>query len=125
MAGKGFAEGKMVVCLGKPADQSVIVVKFLNTFSGLGNAGKLHEYFAENKRGRVEFEKRTTDHGEGNKNEAPGMQGNDEDEALLYGYMGIAEDLDKIDYYAKKTSWVKSKKEIYDLANAPVKSKES
>lgn len=125
LRGKGFAEGKMVVCLGKPADQSVIVVKFLNTFSGLGNAGKLHEYFAENKRGRVEFEKRTTDHGEGNKNEAPGMQGNDEDETLLYGYMGIAEDLDKIDYYAKKTSWVKSKKEIYDLANAPVKSKES
>lgn len=125
LRGKGFAEGKMVVCLGKPADQSVIVVKFLNTFSGLGNAGKLHEYFAENKRGRVEFQKRTTDHGKGNDSEALGMRGDDQEETLLYGYMGIAEDLDKIDYYAKKTSWVKSKKEIYDLANAPVKSKEN
>ncbi|KAI6669288.1 hypothetical protein NL676_004173 [Syzygium grande] len=125
LRGKGFAEGKMVVCLGKPADQSVIVVKFLNTFSGLGNAGKLHKYFSENKRGRVEFQKRATDHVQGNESEAPGMQGDNQEEALLYGYMGIAEDLDKIDYYAKKTSWVKSKKEIYDLANAPVKSKES
>jgi hypothetical protein len=56
MIGKGIVGGKIKVCLGKPADQSVMLVKFLGTFTGLGNAEKLHKYFAEKKHGREEFE---------------------------------------------------------------------
>ncbi|PKI63695.1 hypothetical protein CRG98_015885 [Punica granatum] len=123
--GKGYAEGKMVVCLGKPADQSVMVVKFLGTFSGFGNALKLHQFFAENNHGRVEYQKLTsTGGGAGMGTRASissaGVTGEDEAELILYGYMGIAEDLDSVDFKTKKICEIKSKKEIQDFANDPV-----
>ncbi|KAJ6773107.1 RNA RECOGNITION MOTIF XS DOMAIN PROTEIN-RELATED [Salix koriyanagi] len=48
-------------------------------------------------------------------------QGGQLEEHLLYGYLGIAEDLDRLDFNTKKWILVKSKKEIQELANAPVK----
>ncbi|KDP45006.1 hypothetical protein JCGZ_01506 [Jatropha curcas] len=116
--GKGFAGGKIKVCLGKPADQSVILVKFLGTFTGLGNAERLHKYFAENEHGREEFERKTSN--SSNVSEA-GIEGDKLEEQLLYGYMGIADDLDRLDFNTKKWITVKSKKDIEDLENAPVK----
>ncbi|PPR90519.1 hypothetical protein GOBAR_AA30159 [Gossypium barbadense] len=114
---KGFVGGKITVCLGRPADQSVMVVKFLGTFTGLAMAERLHKYFVENKRGRKEF----TSKNKGD--EEMGKPGEGE-EQLLYGYMGVSEDLDKLDFHNRKWSVVKSKKEILDLANDPVKTDE-
>lgn len=110
MTDKGFVGGKITVCLGRPADQSVMVVKFLGTFTGLAMAERLHKYFVENKRGRMEFT-----------SENKGDEAGEAEEQLLYGYMGISEDLDKLDFHNRKWSVVKSKKEILDLANDPVK----
>ncbi|KAI9157787.1 hypothetical protein LWI28_028111 [Acer negundo] len=122
LRGKGFVGGKITVCLGRPADQSVMVVKFLGTFTGLGNAERLHKYFAENKRGRAEFEQLTSNNSKSSSTSMEeGMLGDQAKERLLYGYMGISEDLDLVDFHTKNYCEVKSKQEIVDLDNAPVK----
>lgn len=118
LRGKGFVGGK--VSLGRPSDQSIMVVKFLGTFTGLANAERLHKYFTERKHGRVDFN-RITSKCKINLNVDTKKRGEKLEECLLYGYMGIAEDLDRVDFNTKKSSLVKSKKEIQDLANAPVK----
>ncbi|WCJ19067.1 hypothetical protein M5689_001375 [Euphorbia peplus] len=119
LRGKGFVGGKIRVCLGKPADQSVILVKFLGTFTGLGQAERLNKYFAENKRGREEFDQKTCS--SSSRSDLEGVEGEKIEERLLYGYMGVADDLDKVDFNTKKWITVKSKKDIKDLADAPVK----
>lgn len=121
MAGKGFVRGRIKVCRGRPADQSVMVVKFLGTFTGLGNAERLHKYFAENKRGRVDFERFISSNAKSGNSWDGRMQGDKVEELILYGYMGIAEDFDKVDFNTRKSNLVKSKKEIQDLANAPLR----
>lgn len=124
MAGKGFVRGRIKVCRGRPADQSVMVVKFLGTFTGLGDAERLHKYFAENKRGRVDFERFISSNAKSSNTWDARMQGDQVEEDILYGYMGIAEDFDKVDFNTRKSNLVKSKKEIQDLANAPLRPNE-
>lgn len=123
LAGKGFVTGRVKLCLGKPADQSVILVKFLGTFGGLGDAERLHKYLSENNRGRAEYEKvksgsiKSSNIGETDQGEQV--------ESILYGYVGVADDLDKLDFNSKSWSLVKSRKEIDDLEKAPVKTDKS
>ncbi|KAK4761762.1 hypothetical protein SAY87_029646 [Trapa incisa] len=98
----------MVICLGNPADQSVMIVKFLGTFSGFRNALKLGQFFADDKLGRIDLQKLISSgcHGRGT-NGSPsssGLSGEEEAEKILYGYMGIAEDLDKVDFRTKKVN---------------------
>ncbi|KAL4369374.1 hypothetical protein GQ457_05G019930 [Hibiscus cannabinus] len=120
---KGFVGGKITVCLGRPADQSIMVVKFLGTFTGLAMAERLHKYFVENERGRIKFTSKNN--GENSIEEVGTVgEGDNLEEALLYGYMAISEDLNKLDFHNRKWSVVKSKKEILDLANDPVKTDE-
>ncbi|XP_039060438.1 uncharacterized protein LOC120204412 [Hibiscus syriacus] len=120
---KGFIRGKITVCLGRPADQSIMVVKFLGTFTGLAMAERLHRYFVENKRGRIEITSKG--YGENSTQETVRVgEGDNLEEQLLYGYMAISEDLDKLDFHNRKWSVVKSKKEILELANDPVKTDE-
>ncbi|XP_057480395.1 uncharacterized protein LOC130767524 [Actinidia eriantha] len=115
----GFRE-KIKVCRGRPANQSIMVVKFNGTLSGLQEAEKLHKFYADNKHGRTEFQQinpngsRSGD-GETQKTSANKM------EDLLYGYLGIAEDLDKLHFETKKWFYVKSKKGIQEIADAPLK----
>lgn len=118
---KGFHLGKMKICLGNPGDHSVMLVKFLGTFSGLQEAERLHKLFLGRNHGRVDFDEAIS--GTGPVDEL--MQGDDPVEKvqdmLLYGYMGISDDLDSVDFDTKKRCSVKSKKEIHELADAPVK----
>ncbi|KAJ1435866.1 XS domain [Sesbania bispinosa] len=122
LRGKGFVRGRIKLCLGKPADQSIILVKFLGTFVGLGDAERLHKYLSDNNRGRAGYE-RVKSEGIKSCNIREIDQG-DKVESILYGYVGIAEDLDKLDFNSKKWSLVKSRKEIDDLDKAPVKTEE-
>ena len=121
MAGKGFIRGRIKVGLGSPADKSVMIIKFLGTFTGLGDTERLHKYFAENKRGREDFERLTSNNGRSGESWDAGMEGEKVEEHILYGYMGIAEDLDRVDFNTKKSCLIKSKMEIQDLANAPLR----
>ncbi|XP_020107633.1 uncharacterized protein LOC109723606 [Ananas comosus] len=109
----GVGAGKARVSYGKPANQSVFIVKFSPTFSGLQEAEKLHKYFADKKRGKQEFQQLTTS------GEKVNFRGGENIE-LLYGFMAVAEDLDKLDPETKKRSLVKSRKDIEAIADAPL-----
>ncbi|THG03513.1 uncharacterized protein LOC114308815 isoform X2 [Camellia sinensis] len=104
----GFG-GKTKVCRGKPANQSIMVVKFSGTFSGLQEAERLHKFFSGNERGRTELKQVTP---KNNSNADDKTQKANKVERVLYGYLGIAEDLDKLDFETKKWCSVRSKKEI-------------
>ncbi|KAK9280497.1 hypothetical protein L1049_014189 [Liquidambar formosana] len=116
----GFGGGKTKVCRGKAANQSIMVVKFNGTLSGLQEAEKLHKFYAENKHGRAEFQEISSDSGNGRSKESRNAIV-DKAEDVLYGYLGIAGDLDKLDFETKKRSVVKSKKKIQAIADAPLK----
>ncbi|KAI3517160.1 hypothetical protein L1887_16369 [Cichorium endivia] len=119
LRGKGLSGGK--VRLGKYANCSVMLVKFLGTFSGLQEAEKIHEYFVKNKHGRKYFEQIISGKGKSKDGEGENGNGEKEGERVLFGYMGIAQDLDKVDFDTKRKCSIKSKKEIKDIADAPVK----
>ncbi|KAL5830903.1 hypothetical protein ACOSQ4_016257 [Xanthoceras sorbifolium] len=112
--GMGFDRGISKVCRGKAANQSTMVVNFNGTLSGLQEAEKLHKQYAENKHGRSEFQQITT-----RSNCTSESQSTDKIKSYLYGYLGIAEDLDKLDFTTKKRCFVKSKKEIQAIAGEP------
>ncbi|KAL8090274.1 uncharacterized protein LOC141698041 isoform X2 [Apium graveolens] len=113
--GKGISGGKV-----KIAKHNIMVVKFLGTSSGVQEAEKLHKYFVENKHGRVDFSKISSSKHKISK--IAGKKPEDKlDETELYGYMGIAEDLDQVDFDTKKKCSIRSKKEIQDIVDAPIK----
>ncbi|XP_057955806.1 uncharacterized protein LOC131149398 [Malania oleifera] len=116
----GFGGANAKVCRGKPANQSVMVVTFSGTFSGLQEAERLHRFYAESKHGRAEF--RQIDPKSGNGCGGGTQEGAVEKvEHVLYGYLGLAGDLDKIDFETKKRCVVKSKKDIQAIADAPIR----
>lgn len=123
IAAKGFVRGRIKVCLGKPADQSVILVKFLGTFVGLGDAERLNKYLSDSKRGRAEFERLKSKTSKCSVMDETEVQG-DKVESILYGYMAVAEDLDKLDFSSKNRCFIKSRKEIEQLDKDPVKANE-
>ncbi|PRQ33208.1 putative XS domain-containing protein [Rosa chinensis] len=111
----GFVGKKTMYC-GKPADGSVMVVKFQPTFSGLQEAERLHKLFADNKHGKAEWRYINS---VGLSNSSNGKQDLEADEAnCLYGYLGNADDWDELDLGTKKHFGVKSKKQIKAIANA-------
>lgn len=105
---KNLLKGRVKMNLGCPADQSVMVLKFLPTFSGLTNAERLNKFFSENRRGREDFELAKCKNG-------VEMEGGKIEEEVLYGYLGTAEDLDDVELNIRKLSMIKSKKEILEL----------
>ncbi|XP_034687202.1 uncharacterized protein LOC117915679 [Vitis riparia] len=116
----GFDGGKTKICRGKPANQSIMVVRFNATFSGLQKAEKLHNMYAENQHGRAEFQQINFNNGKTSSCRENRKAQADKVEHVLYGYLGIAGDLDKLDFEAKERSVVKSKKEIWAIADVPL-----
>nr|XP_043640305.1 uncharacterized protein LOC122611347 [Erigeron canadensis] len=116
LRGVGLSGGK--VKHGKVANCSIMLVKFLGTFSGLQDAEKIHQYFVRNKHGRRDLDKVSSSKGKSSNSEEGESK---EAERVLFGYMGIAEDLDKVNADTKKKCIIKSKKEIHEFADGPVK----
>lgn len=94
------------------------MVKFSATLSGLEEAVRLADIYAHRKHGRPEFQRIGSGHS-GNNDDETKEPLTDKVGKILYGYLGIAEDLDKIDFEMKKRSSVRSKKQIKDIAVAP------
>ncbi|KAF8039561.1 hypothetical protein BT93_B1931 [Corymbia citriodora subsp. variegata] len=113
----GFAVGIKKVSRGKPANQSIMVVCYQPTLSGLLEAERLHQYFAENKHGRTELKQRSCP-SSGGSGGRTGSSLVDKAASILYGYFGIAEDLDKLEFETKKRSVVRSKKEMQHFVDA-------
>ncbi|KAK4440633.1 hypothetical protein Salat_0398200 [Sesamum alatum] len=104
------------VCNGKPANQSVMLVKFNGTLSGLQEAERFHNTYIKSKHGRAELKQLKSKHG-GSRGRT-GAISSDVEETFLYGHLGIAEDLDKLDFDTKKRCILRSKKEILSIADA-------
>ncbi|KAL6537934.1 hypothetical protein OROHE_012221 [Orobanche hederae] len=101
------------VCNGKPANQSVMLVKFNGTLSGLQEAERYHKGYLESKHGRAELEQLKF------KNDmSTRLISAEREDDFLYGHLGIAEDLDKLDFDTKKRCVLRSKKEILSIVNA-------
>lgn len=92
---------------------------FNATFSGLQEAERLHKFYADKKHGRAEFQQIDGSGIKDSNEETQNLPGNEE--SALYGYLGNAEDLDKLDFENKKHSVVKSKKEIQAIADATLR----
>ncbi|KAL0436325.1 UNVERIFIED_CONTAM: hypothetical protein Sradi_0340400 [Sesamum radiatum] len=105
------------VCNGKPANQSVILVKFNGTLSGLQEAESFHQNYIKSEHGRAELKQLKSKYGS-----SSGWTGaiSSDTEEVLYGHLGIAEDLDKLDFDTKKRCILRSKKEILSISNAPL-----
>lgn len=112
-----FETGKIRVSCVNPPDESIFLVKFMPTLSGLREAERLHNHYADNKRGRKGFLDVLLKNTDG---ESRGAGQLDKSEELLHGYMAIAEDLVKLDQETKKRCLVRSKKEIKAIADAPI-----
>ncbi|KAL5213147.1 hypothetical protein ABZP36_023994 [Zizania latifolia] len=100
--GVACEKAKIKICYGKPANQSVFLVKFLPTISGFQEAMIIHEHFSTKNRGKEEFQ--DIKGGKGKK-AAPV----DVLEELLYAHIAVAEDLGYLDDETKKRCVVRSK----------------
>ncbi|XP_031500048.1 uncharacterized protein LOC116264148 [Nymphaea colorata] len=121
LRGMGFS-GKAKVYRGRPANQGVFVAKFFPTFSGLREAERLHRHYGENNRGKEELQRlKSKIPVNGSANQLVETASRKPAE-FLYGYIGIAEDLDKLDFESKKRCLVKSKKDIEAIADAALDS---
>lgn len=118
----GFAVGIKKVSRGKPANQSIMVVCYQPTLSGLLEAERLHQYFAEIKHGRAELEQRSCPSSRGS-SQRTGSSVANKVASILYGYFGIAEDLDKLEFETKKRSVVRSKREMQHFVDAALENR--
>lgn len=105
------------VCYGKPANQSVLLVKFNGTLSGLREAGRLDKSYIKSKHGRTNFKQLKSECGS---SRGMTVASSEREDDFLYGYLGIAEDLDKLDFDTKKRCVLKSKKQILSIVDAPI-----
>ncbi|KAG9443855.1 hypothetical protein H6P81_015195 [Aristolochia fimbriata] len=120
LGGMGFSGGKIKVCSGRQANERLLLVKYPATFSGLQEAEQLHKYFVKNKRGREEW-RQTSSKGSSNGGNIGEGSEQVKVEMLLYGYLGTAEDVWKLDDEMKKRCVIRSKKEISAIADASLK----
>lgn len=112
----GFGAGITNVYCGKPGDQSVLLVKYKPTLSGLQESERLHKHFHGTNHGRQEFLQITANKSSSENGEAPVQKV----EELLYGYMAVLDDMDKLDPEIKRRCVIKSKKDIEAIADAPL-----
>lgn len=105
------------VCRGRPANHSIMAVIFNSTLSGLEAAERLHNFYSKTKHGKSDFENFRSCSSSCSREASKASE--KKPEHVLYGYLGIAEDLDKLEYETKKRCVVKSKKEIQSIAMQP------
>lgn len=125
LEGLGFSNGKIKVVNGSSATQGTLLVKFSPTFSGLQEAERLHKYCEENHCGRNDWLQVQSQHkSQQNISEDSDLSQADgnakDDKKPFYGYIGIAEDLEKVDFDTKKRTLVKSRKDIEAITDGPV-----
>ncbi|KAL8496406.1 hypothetical protein ACS0TY_020206 [Phlomoides rotata] len=102
------------VCNGRPANQSVMVVKFSGTLSGLQEAERLHQRYVKSKHGRAELEQFKSESNSCRKGtEVTSAEGEDN---FLYGHLGFAEDFDKLDFGTKRRCVLRSKRQILSIS---------
>eukprot|EP01018_Ginkgo_biloba_P016937 Gb_40983 [translate_table: standard] len=121
LRGLGFGSGKSKAVSGRDAHEGTVVVKFLPTFSGLQEAERLHKYYEDNHCGRKDWLKIQTSEKQNVDEDIIEIDGHAEDKKkVLYGYIGIAGDLEKVDSDTRRRTLVKSRKDIEAIADGPI-----
>lgn len=113
----GFGSGKAKALYGRDGHKGILVVKFSSTVAGLQEAERLHKYFEHHKRGRKDWlHIQSTHTGKEHDDEGPDLiridEKTKEQKRVLYGYIGIADDLEELDFDTRKRITVKSKKDM-------------
>ncbi|TVU51219.1 hypothetical protein EJB05_02629, partial [Eragrostis curvula] len=111
LADIGIPREKVKICYGRPANQSVFVVKFQPTISGFQEAMRIHDHFSARNHGKEDFHQMRGGKG---KQAAPV----DNLEELLYAHIAVAEDLGCLDEETKRRCFIRSKMDIEAKANA-------
>lgn len=121
----GFPGGKSKAVYGRGGHQGTIIVKFSPSSAGLQEAEQLIKYFESNNHGRKDWLRvQSSTLNQENGEENPDLVETDEKTKLkkrvLYGYLAIAGDLEKLDVDTRKRALVKSKKDMDATADGPV-----
>ncbi|KAH9329483.1 hypothetical protein KI387_001591 [Taxus chinensis] len=124
LRGLGFGGGKTKAVDNGNTSRGTFVVKFFPTFSGLQEAERLHKYCEENHRGRNDWVQVQSQHKSQRRvGKVPDKLQDDRQEEngrVFYGYIGIAGDLEEVDFDTRRRSLVKSRKDIEAIADGPV-----
>jgi len=125
LAELGFTGGKSKAVYGRDGHQGTIMVKFSPSSAGLQEAEQLIKYFERNNHGRKDWLRvQSSTVNQENSDENPDLVETDEKTKLqkrvLYGYIAIAGDLEKLDADTRKKAIVKSKKDIDATADGLV-----
>lgn len=104
--------------------QGTVIVKYLATLSCLHEAERLHQHFTANSHGREDWLRVQPDKKESDNVDADeGLDFTEEDaetkqkKRVLYGYLALAHDLDKVDLDFRRRGLVRSRKEIESIAD--------
>lgn len=112
----GFGTGKSKSLYGREGHLGITLVKFAGDQSGLKDAVRLAEYFEKDSRGRKVWARvQPLSLGKDDENN-PSLvtvdQRTGEKKRILYGYLGTASDLDKVDFETRKKAVIESQREI-------------
>lgn len=112
----GFGTGKSKSLYGREGHLGITLVKFAGDQSGLKDAVRLAEYFEKDSRGRKVWARvQPLSLGKDDENN-PSLvtvdQRTGEKKRILYGYLGTASDLDKVDFETRKKAVIESWREI-------------
>lgn len=111
----GFGTGKSKSLYGREGHLGITLVKFAGDQSGLKDAVRLAEYFEKDSRGRKVWARvQPLSLGKDDENN-PSLvtvdQRTGEKKRILYGYLGTASDLDKVDFETRKKAVIESWRE--------------
>lgn len=112
----GFGSGKSKSLYGREGHQGITLVKFAGDLSGLQDAVRLAEYFEKDNRGRKAWARLQPltlgKDDENNPSVVTVDQRSREKKRILYGYLGTATDLGKVDFETRKKVMIESQKEF-------------
>ncbi|XP_068650768.1 uncharacterized protein [Aristolochia californica] len=117
----GFGGGKSKSIYGKEGHLGITIVKFANNLDGLKEAERLVEYFERENHGRnswarAQASSQSVEDDEKNPYLVKLDEKTREKKRILYGYLGTASDLDKVDFDMKKKAIIKSRRQL-DLSD--------
>ncbi|GAV84855.1 XS domain-containing protein [Cephalotus follicularis] len=111
----GFGGGKSKSLYGRDGHLGITLVKFAGDQSGMTEAVRFAEYFEKDNHGRKGWARVQTltlgKDDEKNPNLVKVDERTGDKKRILYGYLGLAADLDKLDYDTRKKVVIESQKE--------------
>lgn len=97
--------------------QGTVIIKYMATFSCLHEAEHLHKYFISSSHGRDDWLRVGPAKKESNAGGGPDLvEEGGEKKRVLYGYLALAHDLDKVDLDFQRRCVIRSRKEIEAIA---------